>query len=91
MNNYKNNNTLLQLCFYHVGVIIVDMMAVTSDSVVVVDIVASAVIVADVEDGESFDAIVDAVDAVVVEEDETLDDVDFKGGGDKEPLERFAG
>jgi len=67
------------------------MMAVTSDSVVVVDIVASAVIVADVEDGESFDAIVDAVDAVVVEEDETLDDVDFKGGGDKEPLERFAG
>ena len=81
----------MQLCFYHVGVIIVDMMAVTSDSVVVVDIVASAVIVADVEDGESFDAIVDAVDAVVVEEDETLDDVDFKGGGDKEPLERFAG
>ena len=88
MNKYKNKNTLLQLCFYHVGVIIVDMMAVTSASVVVVDIVASAVIVADVEDGESFDAI---VDAVVVEQDETLDNVDFKGGGDKEPLECFAG
>jgi len=85
---YKNNNTLLQLCFYHVGVIIVDMMAVTSDSVVVVDIVASAVIVADVEDGESLDAI---VDAVVMEQDETLDEFDFKGGGDKEPLECFAG
>ena len=87
MNKYKKQNTLLQLCFYHVGVIIVDMMAVTSDSVVV-DIVASAVIVADVEDGESLDAI---VDAVVVEQDETLDEVDFKGGGDKEPLECFAG
>jgi hypothetical protein len=67
------------------------MMAVTSDSVVVVDIVASAVIVADVEDGESLDAIVDAVDAVVVEQDETLENVDFKCGGDKEPLECFAG
>jgi hypothetical protein len=88
MNKYKKQNTLLQLCFYHVGVIIVDMMAVTSDSVVAVDIVTSAVIVADVEDGESFDAI---VDAVVVEQDETLDEVDFKGGGDKEPLECFAG
>jgi hypothetical protein len=87
MNKYKKQNTLLQLCFYHVGVIIVDMMAVTSDSVVV-DIVASAVIVADVEDGESLDAI---VDAVVVEQDETLDEFDFKGGGDKEPLECFAG
>ena len=88
MNKYKKQNTLLQLCFYHVGVIIVDMMAVTSDSVVAVDIATSAVIVADVEDGESFDAI---VDAVVVEQDETLDEVDFKGGGDKEPLECFAG